>query len=1232
MEQILFDLLSGLQSVLVKSIPVILCAVFPVLLVIGRKANAPREERWKNALRPYYALIFAAIGCTSILLFNSVLNGLFDNPTVKPFLERVLGWLNLSDRLDYGFLIYKTFAINVAAGVAYLIFKYGGKGLKFLTKPGVRLLRWAVNKLKKQDMVPIEQEKLLENKKKLTEKYLDLFYHQDTETGKRTIRTEYVKICGIFRWASYALMSIFLLLFLFAQIPVFNNYKWFPYEWVARAAETMYLYPTLSFIILFEIVDFLDGEQAEKEPDEKLQSDEADRGVLVTDYDKAVVPLKKTFRDRFRLMLDAPESVANPENRTVTFQTELARQVYEYMRVPVKPPKGNIHLLSDPLEQERNPEIYHLIDSLEQGKDCLADASLYTELGTAFMAYLNVCLSRGDNILVLCADDQEVRNVSRYLNERLKVVNQFSPVWVIKTEYKAMQSGDCDILVTTPPSLENEMVKTGQEQFLSHVRMIIAPNTVKMMGAFAGSFAWLMQSFSTLVPAAEGTEGGETASRDGRFVLLLLNEGLPAELRKTAEQMAGRTLTVHDCRYSEDTTRIVVWDAEGNKGPTRLQERLFGEAFSSPYIGMLIPFALASFRLSWTETVLLSDGIPYRDILESLNAHAGEVKEYLEDDQGLADFTSRLLYQYGYHANNDPVILVEDRLNNLPSTLRTATRYRGTRGALVQVLSPRYMLRDYFISRQDGETPDLTGDQGLFPLYILSDAWKLKKIAGDFRHLPSIPEKVLLAELQDVEDLAVKESDTLEEALQKFREYILGAGTKDSLQYDFVFDWEPHFNERKATFEYDRTVRLREGLLKKAIFQATHEALLCYADEQMRLGFIGENAYQHYLPGQAVVCEGVMYLIDRIDRERGLLYASAAPESLESSTEFLQDREYTLKVPEGETLNSEVWDAPGKTYGKVRVTLSLIKNMKATIRTRGYYALLPYDPVIRPESMVYHELGKDAQPRAERKINTQVLSFRMTAAEGTNTLRASILLAVVLQELMKTFFPYSWQEIAVCPVPEEESNMQELGNVFATEFSRGDRDESGEKEDGALERNGGTKALLSKEDVLELLYGKNAYEQMMQEEESRTEDEERAKLKDWDKEDSQNENEEEDQETSDEEGRKKARIIRMEHNEALTLEMLNRVYPTLKAFPFRRKSTEIGVLFIQDSFTDNGMIQTLHKELNQPQSRLLSLVRDYLGWVADEPMGNDDFLCYGGATLIRKACSIRWPHFRKRIR
>ena len=195
MLQLLYNLLSGLYTLLSKTFPLLLCALFPALLVIGRNANAPRAERWKNALNPYLALAFTIVGCSAVFLLNDTIDGL------AAYIENALDWLKFTGRPAYALALYKAFLINLVLAAAYVAVKYGGKGLKLMSSAGARLIRWAIDKLKKQDIV-VSEEELLQKKQTLSQRYLGLFYDKDPDTGKRTIKLKYIKIKKIFRLAS----------------------------------------------------------------------------------------------------------------------------------------------------------------------------------------------------------------------------------------------------------------------------------------------------------------------------------------------------------------------------------------------------------------------------------------------------------------------------------------------------------------------------------------------------------------------------------------------------------------------------------------------------------------------------------------------------------------------------------------------------------------------------------------------------------------------------------------------------------------------------------------------------------------------------------------------------------------------------------------------------------------------------------------------------------------------
>lgn len=1110
MDVIFQNFLSWMSALVGRMFPLLICALFMLLLLLGRKSNAKRGERWKNAFFPYLALIFGVAACLSVNLLDRELDGLLNNSMIRPYIDSAFSWLNLSHAFSYGFLVAKVIVINLGLAISYVAVKYFGIGLSFLGSFPIRLIRWTAKKLKKQDSIGIE-DAYQEKKKSLRQKYLELFYRFNAEEKKAYIKPKFIKICKIFRLAAYILMGAYFLLLVAVLTPVFKHFSWFPYEFFTNILNAVYLYPVISLIVLFEITDFLDG--ADLSPEELMRYDQDTDFQVITNYNRAQNLLAKTFPDRYQTVLSTPDTVGRPENTDVQYVSPVVDRIRAFCQGDIssaaaqqKPPAS----VPKPVRTETNAEILRLIDSLEQGKDCLASASLFADMADAFMVYMHIILCCGKNVLVLCADDSQVQNVSAFITARLNSINQFSPVWIIKTESKAVHSGDCDVLVTTPTSLQDDSVIVGQEQFFEHVRLILVPNTVKMLISYASAFSWLVHRFEgsrtlRMEVKEEQMKNGQNDHIASAHPVsyLFLNQGLPEELRNTLESITDRSLSIHECHFSASSTVISLWNEESGKLPSRSQERLFGQKLTSPYIGFMLPLALSSYKLTHTDILLLSDWLPYRDATQSLESRAYLINEYLGDEQGLASFERSISFQGGFDAERDPVIIIEDELRNLPCAVREACHYCGARSALVHIVSAPYLLRDFFQSRLKDERNISAKSNGIFPLYIQSDAVRMKNICSEFRQAGKMTEDRLLRELSEIEVLGIQQGATLEDALRVFRNYIMRGTMDSSLQYDFIFDWEETFNERRATFEHKRVVKLRAGEMMRTILSADREATLCFGSTTLRLGFSAENIFQRYIPGQTLVRGGKMYAIDSINASEGVLYASAAPESLESPTEFIQNREYTLSVSDGDGME-EKWNAPGIHYGSARLTAALLTDVKIQVNTPGYYSILSYDPAVRPASMLYHELSREDIRTVYREFNGPVTVFRLATQAQADTAKASVLLAVVLQELCKTFFPYCWQEIAVCPVSQDASDV--------------------------------TNSMPN---------------------------------------------------------------------------LLKAIYPTLKSFPFPCDPNEICVVLIQDSRLDNGIAQTLKKELEKPYSSLLQTALEYLEWVKDGHIDRSCFLCYG---------------------
>ena len=293
--------------------------------------------------------------------------------------------------------------------------------------------------------------------------------------------------------------------------------------------------------------------------------------------------------------MKAPTYPQNHEE--VTPKTELAQSIYTRLTDWEKKTGRKIE-----------KSVIDCITSLPEGGNTVIDAQLSSDFGECLMLYVNVILARGDNLLVLCRDEETCVHIREYIDSVLSRINGLAPIWMVRSVEDAYQSSDCDVLVVTPDAIMNETVRNAQKRFFDRLNMVLMvdiSNLIAEMGML-------------MIAATRFLETG----REKELQYIALSNGIPNELRATLEQSfsPGRPFRAFECFSSNSLTRIMLWNYEpAGEGKVRTaQSNLFGSSVDQVYLGVALPLALLAVKNGVKDISIMGNHIPSKQLIDSL--------------------------------------------------------------------------------------------------------------------------------------------------------------------------------------------------------------------------------------------------------------------------------------------------------------------------------------------------------------------------------------------------------------------------------------------------------------------------------------------------------------------------------------------------------------------------------------------------------------------------------------
>ncbi|MBQ8696902.1 MAG: hypothetical protein IJ519_04190, partial [Clostridia bacterium] len=945
--------------------------ILPSVLI--KLLNVKKGVRYKQIRYPVIALLFSTAVCILFSYVGKLLSFIINLNFVQAFIN----WLSPGGKLDYVMAVYSVIIVNSLILFAFWF-------VKGLFKVGINKIR-----------LP-ERDDKLKGLKKLYLNVISIFF--DTDSVGVYPRRTWVKIQYTLRYASWIVSAVCLLMILLLQAPVFSTMPWIPFDFLTGCLTASYLWPALSLIVVNEIRWFLDGKEEFRKPG-KMVFDHSEV-VTVADYGELAEQYKEQFPERFGAYVKG-ESKGASDN---FFNDALAEGELDAAVVAQLRERGFV------VNHDYLTCVKHLLDK----EDVLVDASLFSEFGEYLFVYLNTILSGGDNVLFLCADDQSADNITEYLSDKFKNVNNFHAVWNIAGKANVHGSADNDVLVLTPDVVFDGSIDVSQDKFFKRLSSVVLVNAAEIIAKDGVGLTALAHKLRTR--SDNGTSD--------RLQYICLSESVPAETSNTLKQLLNLQGSMYVCDgyRAFDNTHLMLWNYESSrvgggseKGrSTMAQDNLFGETVQT-YWGVSVPLACVGIKYMVDKLSIISHrGTPCRQIIDSMKQYKSRLSPFF--GRAVDDITvdgSILVNKVDTDDDRTAFLIVEDDLNNLPLAIYNYSRFGGTDTTMLHIVSKPYMLRDYFMASAESYVDDEAKISMITP------------VLAETKHV--VVEKILCEAMDGgigVEDLLVRLNAVdpsivdVKQALKFCRDIAFPGRSHLDIEHFFSFFDKRIFDRERVEYKTKAFIRLKESISLAECSQHFKQAKLEIRGVTYNLGIYAERLYQHFVPSQTIVFNGELFVITDIDTEQGIVRVRDASDTLSSSVDYVQVREYSLGgAPRAVDYYPVPYDSiENRITGGYDVTL--YHDAKVSVDTLGYYALNHVSAKLDlANGPSYIKLSENERAEAKREYtDAKMISFRIRGVGADKSDRVAFLLSVIMNELMRTIFPYSHNCIAVCPV------------------------------------------------------------------------------------------------------------------------------------------------------------------------------------------------------------------------
>lgn len=940
-------------------VPLVPLGIFALLFSLVAKRSGGRENRWKTLRFPFLAFFYLIAGLCLFPLLDDVADWVMG----WGVLQSILSALSPGGMLSYIFLVYGIFVVNACLILAFWILKLVfSLGLKKVLAP------------------PMEG---VTGFKKLWWTMVGYFY--DLDGPGVTLNRPWVQVSVSLKWAMRILYLGYGILAVLLQAPIYMGDALISYPTLETLVVVLFVYPALSLLFVNEFRYFLDGAQeAEQGGSKRFDSSELRR---VRNYASLIEQYKFQFPERFAGYV--PGKALGQEE---TF----------YNKTSAESPL--INAMEETLRNRGfglNPDYISCMEGIDEGRDVLVDASLFSDFGSYLLLYLNARLARGENILFLAPDGAAADNAKAYLEEEFKKVNLYHPVWTMVGEEELHATADADILILTPGVVTDNNAFVGQEAFLRRLSTLVVLSAAEV----AARDGVLLASLCHRLHRGAGS-----------LQTIALSESIPPETTNTLRQILdpdGELILFSGNRTFENT-HFLLWNYEPAPGPggkiTLAQDNLFGESGIQTYLGVALPLASVALRYGVGRIGL----VPHRDtpaeaMLQGMKSQMSRLAPWFMGQVTQKTLVDQICLNRVDGDGCAAFLLVEDSLCNLPLAMYNYARYAGRESSMIHIVSKPYMLRDYFAANAQRYT---TGEEAINMITpALADTGKsiAMKLLFEAREGGVAVDELL--ERVRVIDPGV---GSVDDALRLLRDMVMPGKRGTPLEYDFAFGKKSRLDTELVDYKTEEYVTLKVDTPLENLVAVMREAKLVVRGKTTGLGIPARRMYHYFVPSQSFCHRGSLYKVTDMDPALGVVYATESGDRLDAPVDYKQSRIYTLEsVPQMEGFYPVHYEVSGGISGGYEATL--YEQVKIAVDTVGYFAMNPADPT--PDLVK----GADVKPLSEgarrdafrRMQEGRMLSLRI---KGIANDRMALLMAVMLEEMMKTVFPYSYKTLAVCPV------------------------------------------------------------------------------------------------------------------------------------------------------------------------------------------------------------------------
>lgn len=928
-----------------------------------------------------YRLILPVIGAVLYLIFLCFTD--FDATPITSFLSTNRYFIGILNYL--GLIAYSDVILTWLGLVLYALF-FGG--LEILA---IRVMN---------DLSVSYYERRKEN---LFCRALDAIVSQFYDEDREEIYLQ--KALVIFRqavWWFTVVFGIVCILFLFLP--------WLLMQFGVRPLTILDVFPYYfklafpSFMVVYIFYAFLSGDVEEIKP--RSFSTSHVRSEIVSDYEELANTYKETFPLHFVNEIIQPFSDLNEQ-----LTPEQIDNIYIKKNRDNKAVVEVLTTIKNNLQKNyrfnTNRYFIEMLLALFENKNVAINASIFSEVFLYILRYLDSIIADGNTVLIVARDKKQCREIKRFISkeqyEKIDFLDN-RDVWNIDLMEEDFDTSKVDILIATPQEIVNNTKIKYHNDFMKDLKTVLVLNSQEMV------------SQNAFIPMIMGWKINNESTNTIQYLFLMEHTfGSATDAFRHAFSSNRPIEILNDVKSQHGQIFIELWK---NEADIRMQDEWLSEGAHNFYGSLM---TLAAFGTSVGEI------IQAYVTANSVHSYEEARENMISDGNSFNDYKRMLeAIKIGYLDSvirHQSFMVTDDFIYNLPLMIRMASEFFAEDSTMIHIVSKPYLLRDYFFSLGEN-IKRLNHSYQLVPFIeqskqntILSFLYKAYNVPVSEKEIQETVGRNLFPGERNFST-----QDVLLEALKRAKnDRFLN---EEDVYENFRFIRHPLLKNGEFVENYD--VEFINSNLYHQITAGTQRATLDILnyDRPIELDYLSVQIPQNFIVGQLLVAEGRTYLIQSINERDGVIkvvnmpYYREAPTYIQEKTFYLDQNDETFMIK----LQEEQENTNAATSNYLKRLSKTLFSLPSEIVVSGYTAI---DESNTFKKGTEYFLLDEKIRRPITYTEGLCLSYEVNLPKDRIDAFTTTL-AVLIQELLKTLFPYIYQYLSVIPIAGDVFNHENL--------------------------------------------------------------------------------------------------------------------------------------------------------------------------------------------------------------